>query len=125
MAEKSKTKLREEAKAPITANLLDYLKATYSEDAAKVKDNEIMFPYLDDERNEIFIVVKITVPIGENHGAIPYDGYEAAAAYEHEKAAKAEKAKAAEAKKAAKIAKDKAAREAKAKAKAAKENREG
>lgn len=119
MPEKSKTKLREEAKVPITANLLDYLKATYSEDAAKVKDNEIMFPFLDSERNEIFVVVKVTVPIGENHGAIAYDGYEAAAAYERETAAKAEKKAAAETKKAAKIAKDKAAREAKAKAKAA------
>ena len=117
MAEKSITKLREEAKKPITAELLEYAKAHFSEDAAKVKDNEIMFPILDSDRNEHFIVLKVTIPIGENHGAIPYDGYEAAAAYERETAEKKEKALAAEAKKAAKIAKDKAAREAKSKGK--------
>ena len=120
MPKKSPTKLREEAKTPITRNLLDYLRATYSEDAAKVKDNEIMFPYLDEERNEIFVVVKETIPIGENHGSIPYDGYEAAAAYERESKAKAEKKAAAEIAKQKKIQRDTAAREAKAKLKEAK-----
>lgn len=119
MATTSRTQLRTAVKNEVTATLLEWVRATYDEDAALVKDNEIMMPVVDAEGNEDYVVFKVTIPIGEGHGQIAYDGYEAAAAYEREKAAKAEKAKAAEAKKAAKIAKDKAAREAKAKAKAA------
>lgn len=119
MATTSRTKLRADIKTKVTATLLDYVRATYDEDAALVADNAIMMPVVDAEGNEDYVVFKVTIPIGEGHGQIAYDGYEAAAAYEREKAQKAEKKAAAEAKKAAKIAKDKAAREAKAKAKAA------
>ena len=118
----SRTKLRADVKAKVTANLLEWVKTTYDESAALVKDNEIMMPVVDAEGNEDYVVFKVTIPIGEGHGQIAYDGYEAAAAYEREKAQKAEKKAAAEAKKAAKIAKDKAAREAKEKLKAFKEN---
>ena len=119
MANTSRTKLRAEVKEKVTVSLLEWVKGTYDEDAALVADNAIMMPVVDSEGNEDYVVFKVTIPIGEGHGQIAYDGYEAAAAYEREKTAKAEKKAAAEAKKAAKIAKDKAAREAKAKAKAA------
>lgn len=114
----SRTKLRADVKAKVTADLLEWVKATYDESAALVKDNEIMMPVVDAEGNEDYVVFKIAIPIGEGHGQIAYDGYAEAEAYQRDKAAKAEKARLKEEAKAKKIAKDKAAREAKAKAKA-------
>lgn len=122
MATTSRTKLRTAVKNEVTATLLEWVKATYGEDAALVKDNEIMMPVVDAEGNEDYVVFKVTIPIGEGHGQIAYDGYAEAEAYAREKAEKAEKARLKEEAKAKKIAKDKAAREAKAKAKANAEN---
>ena len=119
----SPTKLRERAKAPITATLLDYCKAQFDEGADLVADNAFMFPIVDEEGNEWYAKVTISIPIGENHGAIPYDGFAEAEAYHREKAEKEAKAKATAEKKERKIAKDKALREAKAKALA--EKKEG
>ena len=114
----SRAKLRANARVKVTAKLLEWVRETFDEDAALVKDNEIMMPIVDEEGNEDYVVFKVTIPIGEGHGQIAYDGYAEAEAYAREKAEKAEKARLKEEAKAKKIAKDKAAREAKAKAKA-------
>lgn len=117
----SPTKLREAIRNALVAQLFEYTHDNIDESADFVADNAFMLPVVDAENGEWYAKVTVSIPIGENHGAIPYDGFAEANAYKREKAAKAEKAKAAAEKKAAKIAKDKAAREAKAKAKAERE----
>lgn len=121
MAKISATKLREEAKKPITAKLLDFCKAEFDEDAALVADNAFMFPIVDANGGEWYAKVTVAIPIGENHGAIPYDGYEDAQNYQREKAEKEEREKAKAEEKARKIERDRKAREAKEKAKAERE----
>ena len=121
MSKISATKLRERAKLPITAKLLEFCKTEFDEDADLVADNSFMFPIVDEEGGEWYAKVTVSIPIGENHGVIPYDGFAEAEAYKRDKAEKEAKAKATAEKKERKIAKDKALREAKAKAKAEKE----
>ena len=117
----SPTKLREAIRNEVIARLYDFTKAEIDDSADFVADNAFMLPVVDSEGGEWYAKVTVSIPIGENHGQIPYDGFEDAANYHREKAAKEEKAKATAEKKAAKIAKDKAAREAKEKAKAERE----
>ena len=88
---------------------------TKETDALPVSANEIAVPCLDPEGNEIWAIVKVSIPRGtrNGNGYDPYDGYAAAEDYKIDLAEKAEKKAAAEAKKAAKIAKDQKAREEK------------
>ena len=117
----SLTQLRKNARKPITDALLAYAKEHFHEDAARVKDDEFMIPILDEQQNEHYAVIKITIPTGEGHGKIPYDGYAEAENYLIESKAKAERLAEREAKKAEKIKRDKERRELEAKAKAERE----
>ena len=96
----------------LIANAITETKET---DALPVSANEIAVPCLDPEGNEIWAIVKVSIPRGtrNGNGYDPYDGYAAAEDYKIDLAEKAEKKAAAEAKKAAKIAKDQKAREEK------------
>lgn len=114
----SPAKLREALRASIVASLFEYAKASLDESADFVADNAFMLPVVDAENGEWYAKVTVSIPIGENHGAVPYDGFAEAEAYHREKEAKAEKAKAKAEEKARKIERDRKAREAKAKAKA-------
>ena len=88
------------------------------EEVLRVKSNEIAFPVVDEERNDEFVKIAISVPTGSRDDGEAFDGFGVAQQYADKVKADEEKAKAEAEKKAKKIAKDKAQREAKAKAKA-------
>ena len=88
------------------------------EEVLRIKSNEIAFPVVDEERNDEFIKVAISVPTGSRDDGEAFDGFGMAQQYADKVEADKEKAKAEAEKKAKKIARDKAQREAKAKAKA-------
>lgn len=52
-------------------------------DALRVGPGSYAFPILDQDRNEIFALVEVSIPKGtrKNGTFIPYDGYQAAADY--------------------------------------------
>ena len=86
-------------------------------DALTVGASEIAVPCLDEEGEEKWILIKVSVPRGTrngNGGYDPYDGYAVAEDYAIQCEDKAHKKEAAEAKKQAKIAKDQAKRAEKA-----------
>ena len=88
------------------------------EDVLRVKSNEIAIPTIDEERNDKFVKIVVSVPTGSRDDGEAYDGYGIAEQYAEKVKADEENAKAEAEKKAKKIAKDKAKREALAKAKA-------
>lgn len=97
----------------IRNRFLSFIAQTISQemeiDALPVSASELAIPCLDDEGNEKWALVKVSIPRGTRNGAggyDPYDGYAAAEDYELTLAEKAEKKEAAEAKKQAKIAAD-------------------
>ena len=78
-------------------------------DALRVSASELAIPCLDDEGNEKWVLVKISIPRGTRNGEggyDPYDGYAVAEDYALDCEEKAQKKADAEAKKQAKIAKD-------------------
>ena len=78
-------------------------------DALPVSASELAIPCLDDEGNEKFVLIKVSIPRGTRNGQggyDPYDGYAAAAEYAADLEEKAAKKEASEAKKQAKIAAD-------------------
>lgn len=113
MAKISDTQLRKNARKPITDKILEYAKENFHPDAARIKDDEIMFPILDEQRNERYAVIKITIPIGENYGKTAFDGYEAAKNYEIEKEETRKRKALQEREKAEKILRDEIKREEK------------
>ena len=85
-------------------------------DALSVSASEIAIPCLDEEGNEKFVLIKVSIPRGTRNGSggyDPYDGYAVAEDYAIECQERAEKKAQVEAKKQAKIAKDQKAREEK------------
>ena len=88
------------------------------EEVLRVKSNEIAIPTLDEERNDKFVKIAVSVPTGSRDDGEAFDGYGMATQYAEKVKADEEKAKAEAEKKAQKIARDKAKREALAKAKA-------
>ena len=91
---------------------LDFISAKlteqYDADVLRVSASEIAIPYVDEEGNEKWALVKVSIPRGARNGNGGYDGYDGYAAADEykfdieEKAAKKAKA---EEKKAAAIAK--------------------
>ena len=92
---------------------LDLVREMVSEkietDALTVSASELAIPCLDEEGNEKFVLIKVSIPRGTRNGEggyDPYDGYAVAEDYALDLQEKAEKKVSAEAKKQAKIAKD-------------------
>lgn len=81
-------------------------------DVLVVSASELAIPCLDEENNEKFVLIKVSIPRGtrNGNGYDPYDGYAAAEDYAIDLEEKAAKKEAAEAKKQAKIARDEAKR---------------
>jgi len=82
-------------------------------DALPVSASELAVPCLDDEGNEKFVLIKVSIPRGTRNGQggyDPYDGYAVAEDYAIDLEEKAQKKADAEAKKQAKIARDEKAR---------------
>ena len=78
-------------------------------DALTVSASELAIPCLDEEGNEKFVLIKVSIPRGTRNGQggyDPYDGYAVAEDYATDCTEKAQKKADAEAKKQAKIAKD-------------------
>ncbi len=78
-------------------------------DALPISASELVIPCLDDEGNEKWVQIKVSIPRGTRNGEggyNPYDGYAAAEDYTLDCEEKAAKKEAAEAKKQAKIARD-------------------
>jgi len=76
----------------ILASISDFLRATY-DDVLPVKSGEIMFPCVDKNGNELYAVVKVSIPRGTRNGEggyVPYNGYDAAEAYQMEQDSKAQ-----------------------------------
>lgn len=85
-------------------------------DALTVSASELAIPCLDEEGNEKFVLIKVSIPRGTRNGEggyDPYDGYTVAEDYALDCKEKAQKKEDAEAKKQAKIAKDQKTREEK------------
>lgn len=114
---KTKTVLEAELRKKYLDLISDFLKGL-DEDILLVKSNEIAFPTVDEEHNDKFLTVTISVKQGSRDDNEGYDGYAIAEQYAEKVKANEEKAKTEAEKKAKKIAKDKAQREAMAKAKA-------
>ena len=104
-------------KAQLENNLRNYVLACIKEmvekdiesEALPVSASELAIPMTDDEKNEKFVLIKVSVPRGTRNGQggyDPYDGYAAAEDYAIDCEEKAQKKADAEAKKQAKIAKD-------------------
>lgn len=92
---------------------LDMIRAMVSNevetDALTVSASELAVPCLDEEGNEKFVLIKVSIPRGTRNGEggyDPYDGYAVAEDYAQDCVEKAQKKADAEAKKQAKIAKD-------------------
>jgi len=78
-------------------------------DALHVSASELAVPCLDEEGNEKFVLIKISIPRGTRNGAggyDPYDGYYLAEQYAQELKDKAEYKAQKDAEKQAKIARD-------------------
>ena len=91
---------------------LDFISAKlteqYDADVLRVSASEIAIPYVDEEGNEKWALVKVSIPRGTRNGNGGYDGYDGYAAaddYKFDLEEKAAKKAKAEEKKAAAIAK--------------------
>lgn len=116
---KSRTQLRAEIKEKYLTKIWDFLKE--EEEVLRTGSNEFCFPTVDDEGNEDFIIVKVSIPTGANKGTEPYDGYSMAEDYAIKVKNKAEQKAKKDKDKAKKIARDEKRRQAE---KAIKEKRE-
>ena len=97
----------------IRNRFLSFIAQTISQemeiDALPVSASELAIPCLDDEGNEKWALVKVSIPRGTRNGAggyDPYDGYAVAEDYALDLKEKAQKKADAEVKKQAKIARD-------------------
>jgi len=111
-------KANDALRANYIAKLIEKFKD--DEDVLRVDSNKIAFPVVDEEGEDNWVVLTITIPTGSREGD-PYDGYGEAESYALKTAQKEAKAKEAAIKKAAKIERDQKMRAAKAAAKAAHE----
>ena len=92
------------------------IKEQVGTDALRVSASEYAVPCLDEEKNEKFVLIKVSIPRGTRNGSgsyKPYDGYALAEDYAFDCQGKAKEKADAEAKKQAKIARDQKAREEK------------
>lgn len=106
MAKKlTKSQLTSKKREDVLAQLVEIL-ADLGEDVMRESGNTLVFPSTDDEGNELFVKIAVSIPRGDRSGEA-YDGYAAAEDYkihleevaankaqrEKENAAKAAKAK--------------------------------
>ena len=97
-------------------DIIEFVSQKYNMDALAVSSSAIVFPTTDEEGNEKYVKISVSVPRGTRDGKGGYeafDGEVAADDYKAELEEKAAKKAAQEAKKAAKIKADQAKRDAK------------
>jgi hypothetical protein len=91
----------------------EQIQTAFDTDVLAVSASELAIPTLDEEGNEKFVLIKVSIPRGTRNGQggyDPYDGYAVAEDYAQDCVEKAQKKADVEAKKQAKIAKDEKAR---------------
>ena len=84
------------------SNISEFIENWRGADVLQVSASEITIPVVDEEGNEKFVLIKISVPRGTRNGDgtyTPYDGYAAAEDYKLDLADKADKKRAREEKK--------------------------
>lgn len=97
-------------------DIIEFVSQKYNMDALSISSSAIVFPATDEEGNEKYVKISVSVPRGTRDGKGGYkafDGEVAADDYKAELEKKAAKKAAQEAKKAAKIKADQAKRDAK------------
>jgi hypothetical protein len=95
---------RNDQKNQLLVDFQNFMIEKYNIDVLRVGPSELAIPAVDDEGNEYFNLLKLSVPRGTRNGEggyTPYDGYAAADDYKFELEEKAAKKAASEAKKAA------------------------
>lgn len=100
----------------ILKDFIEFVSQKYNLDALTVSSSAVAFPMEDDEGNEKYAKVTVSIPRGTRNGKggyDEYDGEEKSDEYKAELKRKEDKRKASEAKKQAKIKADQAKREAK------------
>ena len=103
MAKVTKTAVRNELRAKYFEKIQNFMKE--SEDVLQVATNKFVFPTVDGQSEDQWIMVTVSVPLGAERGAEPYDGYGEAEAFQIKQTEKAEKKRNADEKKAKQIAK--------------------
>ena len=98
---KSKAELETAIRNDILSKITEMLSAQLKTDVLPVSASELAIPVIDEEKNEKFAVVKVSIPRGTRNGSgyDPYDGYAAAEEYKAEQEEKAAKKAASAAKK--------------------------
>lgn len=110
----TKAQLESKLRTQYLAMISEMVSNQIETDALPVSASELAIPCLDEEGNEKFVLIKVSIPRGTRNGEggyDPYDGYAAAENYAIDCEEKAQKKADAEAKKQAKIARDQKARE--------------
>jgi hypothetical protein len=95
----------------------EQVQTSFDTDVLSVSASELAIPCLDEEGNEKWVLIKVSIPRGTRNGEggyDPYDGYAVAEDYAQDCVEKAAKKADAEAKKQAKIARDQQKRAEKA-----------
>lgn len=89
----SKATLENKLRTKFLSFISDVISQEMDTDVLAVSASELTIPTLDEEGNEKFVLIKISIPRGTRDGDggyIPYDGYSAADAYAEEIASKAQ-----------------------------------
>ena len=98
----SKASMETAIRNTMLENIMKMIDSEYATDALPVSASEIAVPVVDEEGNEKFALIKVSIPRGTRNGDggyTPYDGYAAAEEYKLDLADKADKARAREEKK--------------------------
>lgn len=105
----SKATLESKLRNQFITFVTESVQTAFDTDVLPVSSSELAIPCLDEEGNEKFVLIKISIPRGTRNGEggyEPYDGYAAAQDYAQDCVEKAQKKADSEAKKQAKIAAD-------------------
>lgn len=98
----SKASMETAIRNTMLENIMKMIDSEYATDVLSVSASEIAVPVVDEEGNEKFALIKVSIPRGTRNGDggyTPYDGYAAAEDYKLDLADKADKARAREEKK--------------------------
>ena len=105
----TKAQLENKLRNTFLTFVTEQIQTAFDSDVLPVSASELAVPCVDDEGNEKFVLIKVSIPRGTRNGEggyDPYDGYAVAQDYAQDCVEKAQKKADAEAKKQKKIAAD-------------------
>jgi hypothetical protein len=94
MANMSKAALETAIRNKFLDEIRKVVSESYDYDIRPISASELMVPVVDDEGNEKYVLIKVSIPRGTRNGEggyTPYDGYAAAEEWEQTLAEKANK----------------------------------